>query len=209
MDAIAISKRSLVSEWFYFVRDCKDIVWSPVVKRMPTWIVPDYITLSRIPLTIPTILFLFYYPCRAIAFLFYFLAILTDDLDGALARHRRCFSAYGFIIDPLADKILNDLLYLGFICYPYNLEIASMKIAFWAVVVPDLIIFVLGGLFYIITRRRIESNPAGKVKFIMQCIGSMMIILGIGRFVEFVVWVAAVLGTISLFWHLFDAFKKF
>jgi len=72
------------------------------------WTLSNQITLSRLVL-IPIFVTMFYIPgnwgywCSAIVF---FLAALTDWLDGYLARKRGEITAFGRFLDPVADKLL-------------------------------------------------------------------------------------------------------
>ncbi|AHE68270.1 CDP-alcohol phosphatidyltransferase family protein [Legionella oakridgensis] len=66
---------------------------------------PNTLTISRLLLIIPFLVFLYQqeYSC---AFYTFFLAGVTDGLDGWLARHFHWQSTFGSFIDPLADKLL-------------------------------------------------------------------------------------------------------
>jgi len=69
---------------------------------------PNLLTLSRIGVT-PILLALLYFHSpvtRWIALVLFASAGLTDYLDGYLARHRGEVSAFGRILDPIADKLL-------------------------------------------------------------------------------------------------------
>jgi cardiolipin synthase len=69
---------------------------------------PNLLTLSRIGVT-PILLALLYFHSpvtRWIALVLFVGAALTDYLDGYLARHRGEVSAFGRILDPIADKLL-------------------------------------------------------------------------------------------------------
>jgi cardiolipin synthase len=69
---------------------------------------PNLLTLSRIGVT-PILLALLYFHSpvtRWIALVLFVGAGLTDYLDGYLARHRGEVSAFGRILDPIADKLL-------------------------------------------------------------------------------------------------------
>ncbi len=69
---------------------------------------PNLLTLSRIGVT-PILLALLYFHTpvmRWIALVLFVGAALTDYLDGYLARHRGEVSAFGRILDPIADKLL-------------------------------------------------------------------------------------------------------
>ncbi len=69
---------------------------------------PNLLTLSRIGVT-PILLALLYFHSpvtRWAALVLFVAAALTDFLDGYLARHRGEVSAFGRILDPIADKLL-------------------------------------------------------------------------------------------------------
>ncbi|MCH8153974.1 MAG: CDP-diacylglycerol--glycerol-3-phosphate 3-phosphatidyltransferase [Proteobacteria bacterium] len=69
---------------------------------------PNLLTLSRIGVT-PILLALLYFHSpvtRWVALVLFAGAGLTDFLDGYLARHRGEVSAFGRILDPIADKLL-------------------------------------------------------------------------------------------------------
>ena len=69
---------------------------------------PNLLTLSRIGV-IPILLALLYFHSpvtRWVALVLFAGAGLTDYLDGYLARHRGEVSAFGRILDPIADKLL-------------------------------------------------------------------------------------------------------
>ncbi len=69
---------------------------------------PNLLTLSRIGV-IPILIALLYFHSpvtRWIALVLFAGAGLTDYLDGYLARHRGEVSAFGRILDPIADKLM-------------------------------------------------------------------------------------------------------
>lgn len=71
----------------------------PLYKRMPMFSIPNLLSLSRIPLAF---IFLSDNPLyRTIALL---LALLSDILDGYIARKYNLSSKLGTIIDPITDK---------------------------------------------------------------------------------------------------------
>ncbi len=71
--------------------------------------IPNYITLFRIAI-IPMIISTFYFRdsnfIKRLAVVLFFLACITDFIDGWLARKLECQSTIGEMLDPLADKIL-------------------------------------------------------------------------------------------------------
>jgi len=69
---------------------------------------PNLLTLSRVGV-IPVIVALFYVPgawAQYAACILFSIAGFTDVLDGHLARTRAQVSAFGRILDPIADKLL-------------------------------------------------------------------------------------------------------
>ncbi|WP_020565153.1 CDP-diacylglycerol--glycerol-3-phosphate 3-phosphatidyltransferase [Methylosarcina fibrata] len=86
-----------------------------------TWL-PNFLTLSRILLLLPvmgmlaeaenTITF-------QLAFGLFLIAALTDLVDGWAARRWHCVSNVGAFLDPLADKIMSNVLLVFLACrYP-------------------------------------------------------------------------------------------
>jgi CDP-diacylglycerol--glycerol-3-phosphate 3-phosphatidyltransferase len=72
------------------------------------WTLPNQITLFRIIL-IPIFLIIFYLPLSWShfgAFAVFWLAAVSDALDGYLARRLNQSSAFGAFIDPVADKLM-------------------------------------------------------------------------------------------------------
>jgi CDP-diacylglycerol--glycerol-3-phosphate 3-phosphatidyltransferase len=72
------------------------------------WTLPNQITLFRIIL-IPIFLIVYYLPItwnHFGAFAVFWLAALSDALDGYLARKLNQSSAFGAFIDPVADKLM-------------------------------------------------------------------------------------------------------
>lgn len=72
------------------------------------WTIPNQITLFRIIL-IPVFITVFYLPIswnHFGAFAIFWLASISDALDGYLARKLNQSSAFGAFIDPVADKLM-------------------------------------------------------------------------------------------------------
>ena len=71
------------------------------------WTISNMISLSRIVLTVPIVYLLFQEgdAARWWALLLMAIAILTDSLDGKVARARNEITEEGKFLDPLADKI--------------------------------------------------------------------------------------------------------
>ena len=93
-----------------------DYLFLPLIWITPSWISPNIISYLRSAMFLPIIILMNANFFKTTGVLFITAAIL-DGLDGALARYRGQTSAFGAILDPTADKILNASVFLGFLKY--------------------------------------------------------------------------------------------
>ena len=102
------------------------------------WNLPNILTFSRL-LMVPIFAVCFFYHYYLAALLIFFLAGLTDLVDGAIARFLNQRSALGAALDPVADK---TLMWAAFIC------LATVRVIPWWLVYLTLIkdAIVLGGV---------------------------------------------------------------
>lgn len=135
-----------------------------------------------------------------VAFVLFALAGVSDGLDGFLARRFGWESAFGKLIDPLADKLLmmTTAVLLGLMdALPLTLVVL--------IVVKDLA--VLGGVFAYTTLAgfpKISPTLLGKVTTAVQIVllaFALLYLAGIGLLPEqvfvFWIWVSALLTTID------------
>ncbi len=90
------------------------------------------------------------------------LAVLTDYLDGYLARRRGCESDFGRLMDPLADKVL---IAAALVCLA-----ASHDVPAWAAIVLISRDFLITGLRQLALAQGqvMAADPAGKTKTASQ-----------------------------------------
>ncbi len=119
--------------------------------------IPNILTTYRllIALLIPILFFNKNYDALVILFI---IAIISDSLDGALARKWNVTSKYGQIVDMIADKILSILASLTF----------AIAINKWFIVtlIFEIIIALINGINYLKTKN-IDDNKSsmyGKLK---------------------------------------------
>lgn len=107
---------------------------------------------------------------RAIAFVAFALASVTDLLDGELARRRGLITDFGKIADPIADKALTGsalitLSYLGELWWWVTAVIVVRELA------------VTGLRFWVIRRGVIAASRGGKAKTMLQVIAISLYVL--------------------------------
>ena len=107
---------------------------------------------------------------RAIAFVAFALASVTDLLDGELARRRSLITDFGKIADPIADKALTGsalitLSYLGELWWWVTVVIVARELA------------VTGLRFWVIRRGVIAASRGGKAKTMLQVVAISLYVL--------------------------------
>jgi cardiolipin synthase len=113
---------------------------------------PNKLTISRI-LLIPLFILSLARGRQFLAILTFFLAALTDALDGTIARAKRQQSRLGFFLDPVADKLLINT---AFIC------LAVMKaVPAWVatIVISRDILIALGSLVMCLLDKQSLISP--------------------------------------------------
>ncbi len=125
------------------------------------------------------------YSYRVYAVLLMVLGVITDLLDGYLARKFNEITEFGKIIDPLADKV--NIVTIIVLLY-YMDELPGYY--FWIIVLRDVIIFTGGIIVSNIVGKVLPSNLLGKIT-----------VLSIGFFI-----IATVLDLRSITW-LYESLK--
>ena len=108
----------------------------------------------------------------------FFVAALTDFLDGAIARGANTVSDFGKFLDPVADKLL---ILSSFICLAVSgLTDDSLRVLFAATAVVLLFRELAVTSLRLLAASRglvLAARGAGKVKTFVQCVAVMWIIL--------------------------------
>ena len=173
----------------------------------------SYITISRIVLILPIIIFssfqnsLFNY----LAFFLFLLAGLTDYLDGYIARKTNSVTELGALLDLLADKLLVSitLLWLLFADNSLLLFIPTLIIISRELIISSLRQFVIE------KRKKIKISLLAKSKTTVHFISIALIIIS-PEFGEYFyifsissLWLAALLSIISLNNYINSTVKTF
>jgi cardiolipin synthase (CMP-forming) len=137
---------------------------------MRSWLNPaTMVTLLRVGLT-PLVAQAIAGERHLLALLLFFVAALTDALDGALARRFTCITTLGAYLDPIADKLLLSTVY---ICLAF---IQSVPWWFVAVVFGrDLLILAGAGAALCFTQgRKFPPSVWGKFSTFMQILTAVV-----------------------------------
>jgi len=172
---------------------------------------PNYLTLLRIGLT-AVFLTLLFQPgpgSKAAALAVFAVAAFTDYLDGRIARTRGLVTAFGQLMDPIADKILVFGAFLAFV----QLGVVPA----WIVIVMLAREVLITGLRLLAANRGqvLPAQSSGKHKTILQ-LASILAILALlicreipqaEGWVAPGFWVVRILLYVVLGWTLYSGFK--
>lgn len=131
--------------------------------------IPNLLTVIRMVL-VPVFVGLYYGGSPAGALFVYLLACVTDALDGYIARRFNQVTAFGKLMDPLADKLMQlSMLFC----------LASTGYLPWwalAIMAAKEITMVFGGTFLLKKRNVVVmANWAGKAATVMMIVAIVMI----------------------------------
>jgi CDP-diacylglycerol--glycerol-3-phosphate 3-phosphatidyltransferase len=137
--------------------------------------------------------------CRFIAAFVFFIAALTDMLDGAIARKKGCVTVLGKFLDPIADKLLVisaliALIQLG-------------DVSAWAVIIIITREFIVQGIRILAAKDAvvIPAGFLGKVKTFTQMAAIILILINNHPFSlitslpigQYLLWISVILTVIS------------
>jgi cardiolipin synthase (CMP-forming) len=178
------------------------------------WTVPNALTVARILFT-PLFVVFFLDESYLAALSLFFLAGVTDGLDGFLARVLNQRSPLGAVLDPLADKVLLDT---SFVC----LAQVGWVPGWLAVAVVSRDVIILGGVALLTfwgqdMRESIKPSPASKATTAAQMLLVLMAFLQgavswggkLELAVDGLVWVTAALTLVSGGHYVFKGLAMF
>jgi CDP-diacylglycerol--glycerol-3-phosphate 3-phosphatidyltransferase len=144
-----------------------DFLSHTLLRLIPYSVSPNMVTLFRfvcVPVVI-TLLLLHSYIWGTILFA---LGVLSDALDGAMARTRHQITHWGKVADPLADKLL---------IISTTLILATRYIGWWTVMllVGIELILVLRALYRHAHGLPSGANAMGKIKMVLQSVALLIL----------------------------------
>jgi CDP-diacylglycerol--glycerol-3-phosphate 3-phosphatidyltransferase len=160
----------------------------------------NQLTLVRLVAVIPVMaaLYLQFPGNRAVATVVYALAILTDYLDGILARRSGKVTAFGKLMDSVADKALISTMFFALV--------AEGSMAAWMAAVMVVREFAVTGLRMVALEAEevIAANRWGKAKMVTQSVAVFILLVGYFQAGYWVMLVATVLTLLSGWSYLKD-----
>lgn len=98
---------------------------------------------------------------RLAAFATFVVAMTTDRADGELARRRGLITDFGKIVDPIADKALTGMAFVG-------LSVIG-ELPWWVTVVVLVREWGITAMRFVVIRRRVlPAGRGGKIKTVLQ-----------------------------------------
>jgi len=137
--------------------------------------IPNIISIARVVLVFPVIWLLLNHHYQS-AMLLFFVAGISDALDGFLARQFRWQSRLGGILDPLADKFL---LVSSYLCLGWLHALSWWLVGL--VVLRDVII-VMGAVVYNFRVEKLDAQPSlvSKLNTGLQILLVLMVVYDLG-----------------------------
>jgi CDP-diacylglycerol--glycerol-3-phosphate 3-phosphatidyltransferase len=161
----------------------------------------NQLTLVRLVAVIPVMaaLYVQFPGNRAVATIVYALAILTDYLDGILARRSGKVTAFGKLMDSVADKALISTMFFALV--------AEGSMPAWMAAVMVVREFAVTGLRMVALEAEevIAANRWGKAKMVSQSAAVFIVLVGYFQVGYWVMLVATVLTLLSGWSYLKDA----
>ncbi len=135
---------------------------------IPQYVRPNMVTIFRF-VSIPFIIILLLNNDYMTAFILFFIAALSDAVDGALARTRNQITDWGIVFDPFADKLL-----IGSVGGILIFKFLSPLLAFSIIGIELLLI---ASAYYRFKGKIVPAKTVGKIKMILECCGVGFIFL--------------------------------
>ena len=160
--------------------------------------IANLITVARI-LVAPVVLWLVVLDAgadglwRYLAALLFVLGMVTDGIDGAIARSRNLITKSGTLLDPVADKVITGGAFIGLA--------ALGEVPWWIVaVVIGRELLITGIRLSVLRHREIPVSRGGKAKTVSQAVALGALLVPFDTFLgDWWTWVAVFLLGIAVF----------
>ncbi len=163
----------------------------------------NLLTLGRLVAVVPVMaaLYIQFPGNRVVATVLYVAAILTDYFDGILARRSGKVTAFGKLMDSVADKALIVTLFFAFV--------AEGSMPPWMAAIMTVREFAVTGLRMVATEagKVIAANSWGKAKMVSQSFAVLILLFGYTQVGYWAMLVATILTLLSGWSYLKDTPK--
>jgi CDP-diacylglycerol---glycerol-3-phosphate 3-phosphatidyltransferase len=114
---------------------------------------------------------------RVWSFVVFLVAILTDRFDGDIARRRGLVTDFGKMVDPIADKALTGMAFIG---------LSVIGELWWWVTIVVLVreLGVTALRFVVIRHGVIAASRGGKLKTLLQSVAILLYLVPVGGVVH-------------------------
>ena len=140
--------------------------------------IANMISISRIFLCFPLVIFMENND-NFNTFIVILLMILTDLIDGYVARMADESTDFGKLIDPLADKIC-FLVVSIYLIFNYGMY---MLLFFCLIMIRDMIIIIIGSYLMLNKNIALESNKSGKWFIFISSLMMISVIFGLSMYI--------------------------
>lgn len=138
--------------------------------------IPNFLSLLRIVL-IPIFIYFYLDQQKVLALGILFLASITDFLDGIAARVFNQRSKLGYILDPLADKLLMDSTYILFTLRALPLTLYIPKWLTITIVSRDVILILGAAIMTLFNPNRVlRPHWVGKITTSLQMFTAILVL---------------------------------
>ena len=163
--------------------------------------IPNCLTLIRIAL-LPVVVWRFRKGDSMGALIVYLLAMLTDAVDGFIARRYNQVTALDKLLDPLADKLSLVTLIALFV--------ADGQIPLWlmGIILLKEVAMVVGGAVALKRGIVVYALPIGKITTVAFITSIVVRFLGWRMTADVLLGVSVVLSMVALVWYSLDLMKK-
>jgi CDP-diacylglycerol--glycerol-3-phosphate 3-phosphatidyltransferase len=160
----------------------------------------NQLTLARLVAVVPVMgaLYVQFPGNRTVATVIYVMAVLTDYLDGILARRSKEVTAFGKLMDSIADKALIVSLFFALV--------AEGSMAAWMAAIMVVREFAVTGLRMVALEAGevIAANRWGKAKMVSQSLAVLILLFGYAEVGYWVMLAATAITLLSGWTYLKD-----
>lgn len=135
---------------------------------------------------------------RIVVLVLFVIASITDFLDGYLARSRNMITTFGKFLDPIADKMLVNTLFILF-AYEGVVPVVAVLVMIWRDTIVDALRMLLAQQGMVM-----GAGYLGKAKTVLQMVAIILVLLNNLPFelqglpvASIVVWFATLMSVLS------------